>query len=194
MSTRSTNFLKEPFRSSIIELIAKANAAGIPAFITDTTRTLNEQKRLVAEGKSWTLKSRHLTGHAADIAFQINGKLRYDAELYTRLYEITKGISFVVWPYKDYGWGKDKPHHSYDKNKEIGDNEPMEKTKELIRTLNTEIGKTTRERDEARKALAQEKHSNQETLDKYRSCQREREALREGKRGILDKIKALFKG
>ena len=31
-------------------------------------RTLEEQKRLVAAGKSQTMKSRHLTGHAVDLA------------------------------------------------------------------------------------------------------------------------------
>lgn len=31
-------------------------------------RTEAEQQRLVAEGRSWTMNSRHLTGHAIDIA------------------------------------------------------------------------------------------------------------------------------
>lgn len=35
--------------------------------ITDGVRTTEEQKRLVAQGKSKTMNSRHLTGHAIDI-------------------------------------------------------------------------------------------------------------------------------
>ena len=118
MSSRDVNELKEPFRSSIKELIKKAKRSGIPAFVTDTTRTLAEQKKLVKEGKSKTLKSKHLIGEAADIAFLVNGKLSYDAKLYKRLYTITKTIPFVIWPYRDLRWKWDKLHHEYDPSKE----------------------------------------------------------------------------
>ena len=195
--SRDINKLREPFRASIKELVKRAKAAGLPVIVTSTTRTLAEQKELVRNGYSKTLKSKHLTGHAADLAFQTRGKLSYEPKLYERLYTIIKDLPFVIWPYRDLKWGWDWSHTQYDKDKvgKIVHNANMNKECEKkIKELNTEIGKTTRERDEARKALAQEKHSNQETLDKYRSCQREREALREGKRGILDKIKALFKG
>jgi peptidoglycan LD-endopeptidase CwlK len=36
--------------------------------VTEGLRSLERQKQLVAEGKSQTMKSRHLTGHAVDLA------------------------------------------------------------------------------------------------------------------------------
>lgn len=36
--------------------------------VTEGLRTIERQKQLVAEGKSQTMKSRHLTGHAVDLA------------------------------------------------------------------------------------------------------------------------------
>ncbi|NRA92176.1 MAG: M15 family metallopeptidase [Psychroserpens sp.] len=41
-------------------------------------RSLEEQKRLKKEGKSKTLKSKHLDRLAVDFNFFINGKLTYD--------------------------------------------------------------------------------------------------------------------
>ena len=41
-------------------------------------RSIEEQKRLKAEGKSMTLKSKHLDRLAVDFNFFINGKLTYD--------------------------------------------------------------------------------------------------------------------
>ena len=150
MASRDIGKLKEPFQTSIRELVKRARAKGIPILITDTTRTLAEQKELVRKGFSKTLKSKHLTGEAVDIAFQIDGRLSYDEKLYKKLYEITKTLPFVIWPYKDLGWKWDRPHHQYDKTKKIVDNESMscEKEKKEIQALNTEIGDTITERDD----------------------------------------------
>lgn len=47
--------------------------------VTDGVRTLARQKQLVAEGKSKTLKSRHLVGCAVDlVAVTDDGKVSYD--------------------------------------------------------------------------------------------------------------------
>jgi len=48
--------------------------------VHDGIRTLEEQKRLVANGASQTLDSRHITGHAVDLVPVINGKLRWEWE------------------------------------------------------------------------------------------------------------------
>jgi peptidoglycan L-alanyl-D-glutamate endopeptidase CwlK len=58
------------------ELVAVATLAletlgreGGPDFVvTDGARNLDEQRKLVEEGKSQTMDSRHLTGHAIDVA------------------------------------------------------------------------------------------------------------------------------
>jgi len=153
--SRDVDKLIEPFRTSIKELIKKANDAGIPAFVTDTTRTLAEQKELVRKGFSKTLKSKHLIGEAADIAFQVQGKLSYASGLYEGLYRIAKEIPYVIWPYRDLGWLWDKPHFQYDKNKKVVDNDGMELKDCLIkvRELNTEIDVTTGQRDERDKHI-----------------------------------------
>ena len=43
--------------------------------VLEGLRSLERQKKLVASGASKTLKSRHLTGHAVDIAPLIEGKV-----------------------------------------------------------------------------------------------------------------------
>lgn len=45
-----------------------AEAKGLKFIITEAKRSLERQKKLVAEGKSKTLASRHITGHAVDLA------------------------------------------------------------------------------------------------------------------------------
>lgn len=48
-------------------LIYSLRLAGAPAIVTSALRTIEEQKRLVAEGFSRTLRSKHLDGRAFDI-------------------------------------------------------------------------------------------------------------------------------
>jgi peptidoglycan L-alanyl-D-glutamate endopeptidase CwlK len=44
-----------------------AEISPVPFVVTEGLRNLERQKQLVASGKSWTLDSRHLSGHAVDI-------------------------------------------------------------------------------------------------------------------------------
>lgn len=63
--------------------------------ITEGLRTLERQKQLLAAGASKTLKSRHLTGHAVDVAAfidvdgdsskDINEAIRWDWPLYFQI-------------------------------------------------------------------------------------------------------------
>jgi peptidoglycan L-alanyl-D-glutamate endopeptidase CwlK len=46
-----------------------------PFIVTEGLRNLDRQKQLVKAGKSWTLNSRHLTGHAVDV---VDPDGRYD--------------------------------------------------------------------------------------------------------------------
>jgi len=159
MSSKDTNKLIEPFRTSVKLLIKKASNAGIPILITNTTRTLAEQRELVRKGYSKTMNSKHLTGEAVDIAFLVNDKLSYNVKLYERLYTITKDLPFIIWPFRDLKWNWDWPHHQHDKNKNVGYNDDMEeieKLKKEIVNLNTEIGKTTAERDFLREQVKEE--------------------------------------
>ena len=61
--------------------------------VTCGVRTLAEQKVLVAKGASKTLRSRHLTGHAVDLAATIDGGVRWDWPLYDRLAKAMKAAA-----------------------------------------------------------------------------------------------------
>lgn len=56
--------------------------------IIEGVRTLARQKELMKAGATRTMNSRHLTGHAVDIAPFIDGKIRWDWPLYHKLAEI----------------------------------------------------------------------------------------------------------
>jgi peptidoglycan L-alanyl-D-glutamate endopeptidase CwlK len=53
--------------------------------ITCGLRTVTEQQRLVKEGKSRTMNSRHLTGHAVDVVCYNEGKATWEEKYYTLL-------------------------------------------------------------------------------------------------------------
>lgn len=58
--------------------------------VTDGMRTLTEQHKLVAAGKSWTLRSRHLVqhdgfGHAVDLVPWVDGQLSWSWSLCYRV-------------------------------------------------------------------------------------------------------------
>ena len=48
-------------------LVYYGRTVGFPVVISEGRRTFDRQRRLVAAGRSQTLKSRHLTGDAIDI-------------------------------------------------------------------------------------------------------------------------------
>ena len=58
---------------------------GVDIIITEGLRTLEQQKKYLATGKSKTLKSRHLIGNAIDICFSVNGKINWDDMTYWAL-------------------------------------------------------------------------------------------------------------
>jgi len=89
--------------------------AGTGFIVTCGLRTLEEQKVLVAKGASKTLRSRHLTGHAVDLAATIDGNVRWDWPLYDRLAKAMKASAkaekvAVEWG-GDWKTFKDGPHY-----------------------------------------------------------------------------------
>lgn len=66
--------------------------------VTCGVRTLAEQKVLKAKGASRTLRSRHIPAangyaHAVDLAYLINGKVRWDFPLYDKLAKCMKAAA-----------------------------------------------------------------------------------------------------
>lgn len=68
MSSRKLDDLSPKMKPLAIELIARAIEAGIQVRIIETTRTSAEQQQNIANGVSWTMHSKHLTGDAIDLA------------------------------------------------------------------------------------------------------------------------------
>jgi peptidoglycan L-alanyl-D-glutamate endopeptidase CwlK len=58
--------------------------------VTEGLRTLERQKQLLAAGASQTLRSRHLTGHAVDLAVKVGDEVRWDWPLYRALAVVMK--------------------------------------------------------------------------------------------------------
>lgn len=75
------------------DLVAVVNKAilntEIDFMVIEGLRSAGRQKDLVASGASKTLNSRHITGHAVDLAAVVGGKIRWDWELY---FPIAKAI------------------------------------------------------------------------------------------------------
>ena len=82
--------------------------------VTCGLRTLEEQKLLKAKGASKTLRSRHLTGHAVDLAATVQGRVRWDWPLYDKLAKAMKAAAKAEKVPLEWGgdWPKfkDGPH------------------------------------------------------------------------------------
>lgn len=107
----------------LVKVIRRAAAIStIPFKIVEGLRTLDQQKKNVAKGVSWTLNSRHLTGHAIDLVPLVdvngNGKVEtsemYAWPVYYRLAPIIKQAAKDVGVPIEWGgdWSKNKdgPH------------------------------------------------------------------------------------
>jgi len=70
-----------------------AQNATVDFTVTEGLRTAERQRRLVAAGASRTMNSRHLTGHAVDLAAKVGGQVRWDWPLYARLAETMKAAA-----------------------------------------------------------------------------------------------------
>jgi peptidoglycan L-alanyl-D-glutamate endopeptidase CwlK len=89
--------------------------------VTEGLRTVARQKQLVAAGASQTMNSRHLTGHAIDVAALVDGKVRWDWPLYARIAEEMKAAAKelgvpIIWG-GDWKSLKDGPHFELDRKK-----------------------------------------------------------------------------
>lgn len=61
--------------------------------VIEGRRTMARQRALVAQGASKTMNSRHLTGHAIDIAPWVGGTVRWDWPLFYPLAEAMKAAA-----------------------------------------------------------------------------------------------------
>jgi len=99
----------------LVRVVERAIALSSVDFkVTEGRRTLARQRELMAAGATRTMNSRHLTGHAVDVAALVGGKVRWDWPLYGRIADAVKkaacecGVS-IVWG-GDWRTFKDGPH------------------------------------------------------------------------------------
>ena len=105
---------------ALIAVVERAIArTPVDFMITEGLRTPARQAALVKAGASRTLNSRHLTGHAVDVAALVEGQVRWDWPLYPRLAEAFKAAALelktpLVWG-GDWTRLRDGPHFELDR-------------------------------------------------------------------------------
>ncbi len=112
--TRSLKRL-EGVHPDLVRVMKRAIGCSVIDFsVIEGMRTLAQQKKYMAAGATRTMNSRHLTGHAVDIAPYIDGKIRWDWPLYHQLALIVKKAAAdeqvpITWG-GDWRSFKDGPH------------------------------------------------------------------------------------
>jgi peptidoglycan L-alanyl-D-glutamate endopeptidase CwlK len=120
------DLVKVVYRTAkLITNVSKDKSFGF--IITCGVRTLEEQKKLLKAGATTTLNSRHIPGKdgyskAVDFAVTLDGKIRWDWPLYSRLAELVKeaarleNVHGIEWG-GDWKTFKDGPHFQLNKIK-----------------------------------------------------------------------------
>ncbi len=113
-SKRSENRLKGVHPDLVRVMRRALEITDVDFTVVEGLRTKARQKKLVAAGASTTMRSRHLTGHAVDIAPYIDGTIRWDWPPYYTLAEAVKQAAEDVGVPIEWGgdWRrfKDGPH------------------------------------------------------------------------------------
>jgi peptidoglycan L-alanyl-D-glutamate endopeptidase CwlK len=114
LGSRSLSRL-EGVHPDLVKVVKKAaQMSDLDFTVLEGRRTIERQKQLLAQKATTTLNSRHLTGHAVDIAPVIEGQVSWAWPLYHRLAPFMRaaaqleGIS-IEWG-GDWRRFKDGPH------------------------------------------------------------------------------------
>jgi peptidoglycan L-alanyl-D-glutamate endopeptidase CwlK len=102
----------------LVKVIRRAAKAG-GFIVTEGLRTKARQAQLVKAGASKTMNSRHITGHAIDVAAVVNGEVRWDWGLYPiiagRIKAAAKEMKVpIIWG-GDWAKFRDGPHFELDR-------------------------------------------------------------------------------
>ena len=114
LGSRSLSRL-ESVHPDLVRVVKKAAAMSDLDFtVLEGLRTVERQKVLMVSGATKTMNSRHLTGHAVDLAPVIGGAVSWDWPLYNRLSKIVKAAALaekvpLQWG-GDWRTFKDGPH------------------------------------------------------------------------------------
>lgn len=105
----------EGVHPDLVRVVKKAAAMSDLDFtVLEGLRTIERQKELFANGATKTMNSRHITGHAVDLAPMLGGQISWDWPLYARLSKIVKAAAAaekvpLQWG-GDWRTFKDGPH------------------------------------------------------------------------------------
>ena len=105
----------EGVHPDLVRVVKKAAAMSSLDFtVLEGLRTVARQKQLKELGATKTMNSRHITGHAVDLAPMVGGTVRWDWPLYHQLAVIVKDAAKVenvpiTWG-GDWRTFKDGPH------------------------------------------------------------------------------------
>ena len=104
----------------LVRVISRAREAA-DFIVTEGLRSTERQRQLFAAGASQTMNSRHLTGHAVDLAALVGKEVRWDWPLYDRLALAVKKAAAeeevaIVWG-GDWPRFRDGPHYELDRRR-----------------------------------------------------------------------------
>ena len=113
-SQRSENNLKG-FNSDLLKIVRRAlQLSPVDFGITEGLRTVERQRQLVAAGKSQTMNSRHISGHAVDVfAYPTSAgswEWKYYEQIATAFKQAAKELNIPVEWGGDWKTLKDGPH------------------------------------------------------------------------------------
>lgn len=136
LSERSRENLKgvHPDLVRLVQVVSLPPGYG--AIVTEGMRTWKRQQELLAQGKSQTQNSRHLTGHAIDIAVTKNGEVTWEFDAYKNAADAFKDASRTLGIPITWGgdWGfKDGTHFQLDwEAYPVGTNQKTAKTSTTV--------------------------------------------------------------
>ena len=114
LSRRSLKNLEGVHEDLVLVVKRALEITPIDFTVIEGIRSKERQKKLFESGDSKTMRSRHLTGHAVDLAAWVDGKIDWHWEYYEKIAEAIKaagkelGIA-VEWG-GDWKSFKDGPH------------------------------------------------------------------------------------
>ena len=104
----------------LVKVVKRAiQLSSIDFTVTEGLRTKERQAQLLKAGASKTMNSRHITGHAVDLAAWVDGGVRWDRPLYAKLAKAMKAAAAelkvaIIWG-GDWRTLKDGPHFELDR-------------------------------------------------------------------------------
>lgn len=119
LNSKSVGLLKRVHPDLVRVVMRAAQITALDFIVTCGARTIEEQREMVKDGASKTMKSRHIIAangfsHAVDLAAMIGGKPKWDWPLYSRLAKTMKAAAKaekvpIEWG-GDWSSFKDGPH------------------------------------------------------------------------------------